>query len=95
MSLGAAEVGYSNLWHQSMREDVELTVDGDMMGGRRYYVGVDVGTYSVRAALVSANGRLEVTSAKAISVWEPSVDVYEQSSDEIWLAVCKVVKVSR
>lgn len=62
------------------------------MGGRRYYVGVDVGTYSVRAALVSANGRLEATSAKAISVWEPSVDVYEQSSDEIWSAVCKVVK---
>jgi|SRR6218665_108994 len=58
-----------------------------------YYVGVDVGTSSVRAALVTATGQVEVTSTKAISIWEPRTDFYEQSSDEIWQAVCKVVRV--
>lgn len=58
-----------------------------------YYVGVDVGTSSVRAALVTATGQIEVMSTKAISIWEPKTDFYEQSSDEIWCAVCKVVRV--
>jgi len=60
-----------------------------------YFVGVDVGTASVRAALVTREGRLSAKAAEeAISIWEPQVDHYVQSSAEIWLKCCEVVKVS-
>ncbi|XP_054624244.1 FGGY carbohydrate kinase domain-containing protein isoform X5 [Dunckerocampus dactyliophorus] len=57
-----------------------------------YYVGVDVGTASVRAALVTRHGRLKTTAQEPISIWEPHTDHYVQSSDEIWIKCCVVVK---
>lgn len=58
-----------------------------------YYVGVDVGTASVRAALVTRSGLLRSTAQEPISVWEPQSDHYVQSSTEIWEKCCIVVKV--
>lgn len=58
-----------------------------------YFVGVDVGTGSVRAALVTRNGKLLCTSSKDTKTWNPEVDYFEQSTDDIWRAVCSVVKV--
>lgn len=58
-----------------------------------YYVGVDVGTGSVRAALVSRAGVLRSTAQEPISIWEPQADHYVQSSTEIWEKCCTVVKV--
>uniref|UniRef100_A0A8C4F844 FGGY carbohydrate kinase domain-containing protein n=1 Tax=Dicentrarchus labrax TaxID=13489 RepID=A0A8C4F844_DICLA len=58
-----------------------------------YYVGVDVGTASVRAALVSRAGLLNSTAEEPISIWEPQADHYVQSSSEIWEKCCTVVKV--
>lgn len=58
-----------------------------------YYVGVDVGTASVRAALVTRGGLLESTAEEPISIWEPHTDHYVQSSTEIWEKCCMVVKV--
>lgn len=60
-----------------------------------YFVGVDVGTGSVRAALVTRNGKLLCTSSKDTKTWNPEVDYFEQSTDDIWTAVCSVVKVKR
>ncbi|XP_044076828.1 FGGY carbohydrate kinase domain-containing protein isoform X1 [Siniperca chuatsi] len=57
-----------------------------------YYVGVDVGTSSVRAALVTRAGLLKSTTEEPISVWEPQCDHYVQSSTEIWEKCCTVVK---
>ncbi|KAK2895599.1 FGGY carbohydrate kinase domain-containing protein [Channa argus] len=57
-----------------------------------YYVGVDVGTASVRAALVTREGLLKTTAEEPISIWEPQSDHYVQSSTEIWEKCCTVVK---
>uniref|UniRef100_G3PV38 FGGY carbohydrate kinase domain-containing protein n=1 Tax=Gasterosteus aculeatus aculeatus TaxID=481459 RepID=G3PV38_GASAC len=57
-----------------------------------YYVGVDVGSASVRAALVTRAGLLETAAEEPISIWEPQSDHYVQSSAEIWDKCCTVVK---
>lgn len=59
-----------------------------------FFVGVDVGTGSVRAALVDGAGRILKKSTNAIRTWNPEVDFYQQSSDDIWRCCCKVVRVS-
>ena len=58
-----------------------------------YYIGVDVGTSSARAALFTSKGEVVVTATQSINIWEPETDFYEQSSDQIWEACCKVIKV--
>jgi len=59
-----------------------------------YFIGVDVGTSSVRAALVTAGGQLVCSASSAITIWELGQDFYEQSSNDIWEACCSVVRVS-
>lgn len=59
-----------------------------------YFVGVDVGTGSVRAALVDKKGRVQQMHVKAIQTWNPLINHYEQSSEEIWNAVGECVRVS-
>lgn len=58
-----------------------------------YFIGVDVGTGSVRAALVNNNGKIIKTSTCPIQTWSPKPDFYEQSSNDIWASCCKVIKV--
>lgn len=57
-----------------------------------YYVGVDVGTASVRAALVTRDGLQKSTAEEPISIWKPQPEHYVQSSTEIWQKCCSVVK---
>ncbi|EHA98997.1 FGGY carbohydrate kinase domain-containing protein [Heterocephalus glaber] len=67
-----------------------------MSGGepepRSYYVGVDVGTGSVRAALVDQRGVLLAFADQPIDKWEPQFNHHEQSSEDIWAACCVVTK---
>nr|XP_045226028.1 FGGY carbohydrate kinase domain-containing protein isoform X3 [Macaca fascicularis] len=67
-----------------------------MSGGEqkpeRYYVGVDVGTGSVRAALVDQSGVLLAFADQPIKKWEPQFNHHEQSSEDIWAACCVVTK---
>ena len=56
------------------------------------YIGIDVGTGSVRAALVSDIGQILHTSVLPIKIHNPQQDFYEQSSTNIWGAVCHTVK---
>lgn len=58
-----------------------------------YFVGVDVGTGSARAALVTSQGKVVETAMQSIKTFNPQEDFYEQSSDDIWQSVCHVVKV--
>lgn len=58
-----------------------------------YFVGVDVGTGSVRAALVSEHGKIVNTSTESTRTWNIQSDFFEQSTEDIWKAVVKCVKV--
>ena len=61
-----------------------------MMAG--FLVGVDVGTYSARAGLFSSDGELIHHCSREIRVWN-EFGCLEQSSEDIWSAVCFCVKV--
>lgn len=63
------------------------------MANNIYFIGVDVGTGSVRAALVNNSGKILKVSTCPIKIWNPKPDFYEQSSDDIWSSCCKVIKV--
>lgn len=56
------------------------------------YIGVDVGTKSVRAAVVNRNGKVVAKATKDIRIWNPDEDFYVQSSENIWEAVIHAVK---
>lgn len=59
-----------------------------------YFVGVDVGTGSVRAALISKDGKTISLANNPIQTFKPREQFYEQSSNNIWMALCCAVKVS-
>ena len=55
-------------------------------------IGIDVGTGSARAGVFDAQGRLLASAKRAITLWQDAGDVVEQSSDQIWAAVCGAVR---
>lgn len=57
-----------------------------------YFVGVDVGTGSVRAALISQDGKTINLANHPTETFNPLQEFYEQSSNNIWESVCHVVK---
>uniref|UniRef100_H2YYV5 Uncharacterized protein n=1 Tax=Ciona savignyi TaxID=51511 RepID=H2YYV5_CIOSA len=59
----------------------------------RYYIGVDVGTHSVRAGLVDGDGVIHRTAEEKITILHPKSNYYMQSSSEIWRKCCLVVKM--
>ncbi|XP_053485738.1 FGGY carbohydrate kinase domain-containing protein isoform X1 [Ictalurus furcatus] len=75
---------------------MEDALDGSMTstssGDDWCYVGVDAGSGSVRAALVSRDGRVTATAEEPVHIWQPQADHYEQSSDDIWRKCCSTVK---
>lgn len=62
------------------------------MPAQEYYVGVDVGTGSARACVIDSTGEILAVTTQAITKWEPKQDYFNQSSTEIWEAVCSCVK---
>ena len=60
----------------------------------RYYVGIDVGTGSVRAILVNQSGTLFASSTHEIKTWRDPHDhrIFEQSTKDIWNAVASTIK---
>ncbi|KAK7388481.1 hypothetical protein VNO78_23297 [Psophocarpus tetragonolobus] len=58
---------------------------------RSIFLGVDVGTGSARAGLFDEKGKLLGSSSSPIQIWKDGACV-EQSSTDIWLAVCAAVK---
>jgi FGGY-family pentulose kinase len=61
---------------------------------QRLYLGVDVGTASVRAALFDASGTMRGTGTHAIRIGRPEEDFVEQSSDDIWAACGAAVRAA-
>ncbi|NIE62241.1 FGGY-family carbohydrate kinase [Burkholderia sp. Ax-1719] len=58
----------------------------------RYVIGVDVGTGSARAGVFDANGGMAASAKHDISVFHSRGSIVEQSSTEIWRAVCRAVQ---
>lgn len=57
-----------------------------------YFVGVDVGTGSARAGVFDSNGTLLASRKQDIQMWRDTGDIAEQSSTDIWQAVCACVR---
>jgi len=61
-------------------------------GDTAAYLGVDVGTASVRAAIFDASGRRLGMGVCPIQIFRPEEDFVEQSSDDIWRACGNAVR---
>ncbi len=61
-------------------------------GGERYLVGVDVGTGSARAGVFDLTGRMLASGKHDITLFREAGSIVEQSSAEIWSAVCASVR---
>lgn len=58
----------------------------------RFYVGIDVGTGSARAAVFDSSGGMAGSGSRPIGMWRPAEDFAEQSSDDIWQACGAAVR---
>src|SRR3569832_1090463 len=63
-----------------------------MASAQRFVIGVDVGTGSARAGVFDLQGRMAASAKHDITVFHESGAIVEQSSDEIWRAVCRAVR---
>jgi D-ribulokinase len=61
-------------------------------GATRYVIGVDVGTGSARAGLFDLQGRMLSVAKRDITLYREAGSIVEQSSTEIWNAVCAIVR---
>jgi ribulose kinase len=63
-------------------------------GENAYYIGVDVGTGSARAALVKSDGTIAASSTVETRTWRDAQDhrIFEQSTNDIWTAISKTVR---
>lgn len=61
---------------------------------KSYYVGIDVGTGSVRATLVDKFGHVSAISTQNTKTWRDPTDsrIFEQSTADIWSAVGTVIR---
>ncbi|KAG0173099.1 hypothetical protein DFQ28_001046 [Apophysomyces sp. BC1034] len=62
------------------------------MVSSNYYLGIDVGTGSARAAVIDAQGTLVGLAVHRIRTANPLTDVYEQSTTDIWDSICRCVR---
>lgn len=58
---------------------------------RSLFLGIDVGTGSARAGLFSASGELVAAARRDIRIWHEVGGIAEQSTTDIWSAVCQSV----
>lgn len=56
-----------------------------------HVIGIDVGTGSARAGVFDLSGRMVATAKRDIALWREG-DIAEQSSADIWSAVCASVR---
>ena len=60
----------------------------------RCFIGVDVGTGSARAGVFDAAGRMLGSARHDIRIWREGADIVEQSSEDIWTACGRAVRVA-
>lgn len=59
---------------------------------KQYLIGIDVGTGSARAGIFDPDGTMVSSAVHPIQIWKTKTDFVEQSSNDIWEAVCITVK---
>ncbi|KAK0674506.1 Nup93/Nic96-domain-containing protein [Cercophora samala] len=60
-----------------------------------YYIGIDVGTGSARACIIDTTGDIKALASENIKLWQPASyggTHYEQSTTDIWNAICTCVR---
>ena len=57
-----------------------------------YLIGIDVGTGSARAGVFDKGGVMLGTAKAEVTMWREAGSVVEQSSDQVWQAVCQAVR---
>ena len=57
-----------------------------------HFIGIDVGTGSARAGVFDARGRMHGTAKRDIAIFHEPGSIVEQSSADIWSAVCTAVR---
>ncbi|MDW6026625.1 FGGY-family carbohydrate kinase [Mesorhizobium sp. BAC0120] len=57
-----------------------------------HFLGIDVGTASARAGLFDERGKLLASAKADIELWHEAGGVVEQSSSDIWRAVCATAR---
>lgn len=57
-----------------------------------HFIGIDVGTGSARAGVFDRTGRMLATAKRDIALYRDGPDIAEQSSANIWQAVCASVR---
>lgn len=57
-----------------------------------HFIGIDVGTGSARAGIFDPSGRMVATARRDIALYRDGPDIAEQSSADIWQAVCSSVR---
>ena len=62
------------------------------MNKNQVVIGVDVGTGSARAGVFNLAGEMLSTARRDITLYQPQPHYAEQSSEEIWTAICDSVK---
>ncbi|PIL36645.1 hypothetical protein GSI_00334 [Ganoderma sinense ZZ0214-1] len=64
------------------------------MSQTAYYIGVDIGTGSVRAGLVKPDGTIAASFTEETITWRDEEDhrIFEQSTNNIWAGMCTAIK---
>ncbi|KAK4175426.1 Nup93/Nic96-domain-containing protein [Triangularia setosa] len=60
-----------------------------------HYIGIDVGTGSARACIIDDTGDIKALASENIKLWQPASyggTHYEQSTTDIWRAICTCVR---
>lgn len=57
-----------------------------------YFIGIDVGTGSARAGIFDRHGTMVSTAKRDIKLYRDGPDIAEQSSEDIWQAICESVR---
>ena len=66
-----------------------------VLGGQaHFYLGIDVGTTSARAAIFDAHGRMRGLGVEPFALYRPKEQFVEQSSDDIWRACGVAVRAA-
>ena len=59
-----------------------------------HFIGIDVGTGSARAGIFDGSGRMAGQASQRIRMWKPQADFVEQSSEDIWQACGRAVRMA-
>lgn len=65
-----------------------------MQPNEKVLIGIDVGTGSARAGVFDIYGNMLATAKTPIKIYHEQGNIVEQSSNDIWLAVCSSIKQS-